>query len=263
MAENEQDDFEPNEEVGVGGCEVSIFRTSVDVQDLEEPFEEAPRFSEEIQEAYAPEPERMVLSDVDGLPVPADERQAIAFAAPFTIDHVICVEDDREFVEVFRGEDADTSESVNHYKIHLHSKEPFVPLEAPYKSDGSERIRRSFSAEKTVVRFGFRFGVLEDGRLLLVRPKRERCIHYKRQIVLIDGEDPNPEVKGNKKVYRNCMARRSVGGAYLAIGDEAIFACDYRDPPEPASIETFLDGPDRAHLRSDAHTIHLPLFRKE
>ncbi|MBW2672263.1 MAG: hypothetical protein JRD89_02455 [Deltaproteobacteria bacterium] len=39
----------------------------------------------------------------------------------------------------------------------------------------------------------------------------------------------------------------------MTLRDEAVYACDYRDPPDPASAEKHLDSRDRKRLASSEH----------
>jgi hypothetical protein len=81
-----------------------------------------------------------------------------------------------------------------------------------------------------------------------VRPIRERCKHYKRQVFAKRGIDPGEF--GHYDLYRNCVARRSVGGAFLTVKDEAVYACEYRDPPDEATVKKYLDEYDEKRLEA-------------
>jgi len=115
-----------------------------------------------------------------------------------------------------------------------------------------------------VRRYGHRVVLAESDNdnyqhFILVRPLREACAHYKRQVTVND-DVPDEKEYGHRIVFRNCTKRRSVGGAFMGLRDEAIYACDYREPPHPESVRKYLDDPDRVHLGSDAYKRHLPMF---
>jgi len=230
-----------------------------------------PKFSEELQDQYLPEPGIMVPSPEDGLPIPLAEMEekGLPFAPPFTFETVVCVEDDRQYVEVFLEEAADRIQHVANYKVSqgMGAALKSVPkVESPrnrYAPEGTENTRDTFLPTDIVVRWGLPFGIKQkdgDDILVHVRPARERCKHYKRQIFAND-DAPNPTDPGHKIVFRNCMFRRSVGGAFLSLRDEAVYACDYRDPPDAETSKVHIDEPDAKHLRSSAHKVKLPLFR--
>jgi hypothetical protein len=55
------------------------------------------------------------------------------------------------------------------------------------------------------------------------------------------------------------MMRRSVGGAFMSLRDEAVYACDYRNPPSLASSK-LLDETDASILQKSANRTLVPLF---
>lgn len=263
--------FEPTEEVGPDRCDATVPKTGLDIRMMdEETSYEQPKFSEELQDAYRSETAKVVISPEDGLPIPADESSEMALAPEFTVEKVVCVEDESEYVEVFVEEDVGRSydargrnrfQIISAYRVSEGmASVPGSPdvrkLRRTYKPDGTLTDRERFLPEQTIEKWGLRFGVRSDGTLVHVRPRRERCIHYKRQILLQDGAS-DPDEKYTKTVYRNCMARRSVGGAFMSVSNEAILACDYRDPPDPDSIEKYLDNPDRTHLKGSQKKLPL------
>lgn len=261
---------DPTEEVGPEECNASAPECEFRAGELDEkPDGSHPKFSEELQDAYSPEPEKMIPDPVDGLPVPADEVQAedVAFAPPFTFETMVCVEDDRAYVEVFAGEDGvdEMRRRISTYKVAdgmgkpLQGAPTVAELRLKFKPNGSHVERKRWLPKEVIELWGLRFCKDDDGRLVLVRPLRERCIHYKRQVFSNDAV-PDPDAVGGKIVFRNCMIRRSIGGAFLSLRDEGIFACDYRSPSDSESIKHVLDEPDANRLRSNAHKIKLPLF---
>jgi hypothetical protein len=56
--------------------------------------------------------------------------------------------------------------------------------------------------------------------------------------------------------------RRSIGGAFLSVSDEAVYACDYRDPPDEHTEQKWLDGPDDKRLESGEPEL-VPMFGGE
>jgi hypothetical protein len=260
----EPEGCEPTEEVGPPGCDPSPTQVEQKARDMDEsPDASHPKFSEEIQDSYAGEAIKLVISPDDGLPIPVEANE-LDIASPFTIDHVVCVEDDRAYVELFRDEATIRNACISSYKTSLGMDRlpkgpPIEEGRFQFTPDGEEQMREVFAPENTVEHWGMRFGLRDDGTLVHVRPKRERCKYYKRQIFANDANEA--DTPGSKIVYRNCMIRKSVGGAFMSLRDEAVFACDYRDPSDRESTEKHLDAPDREHLRSDAHKKKLPLFR--
>lgn len=216
---------------------------------------------EEIFEAFQPVTEIVVESPVDGLPVPAGERHDLAIAHPFTRDTVVCVEDDTAFVELF-AEELESRGFQHEGGRQFFSNTGFdggarVMARSKFnESDGSDVVRRTFDPSRVSVRFGI--PVVEDqGESVPVRMKRERCKHFMRQVMAND-DVPNPNEPGHLLRFYNCMARKSVGGAYMTLRDEAVYACDYRNPVDPGSAEKYLEAFDRKRLGSK---LHLELIR--
>jgi hypothetical protein len=212
---------------------------------------------EEIQETFEPEPMIMVAHPEDGMPVPAGETSEIKYAHPFTIDTCICVEDERSWVEEF-GEE-----------VGLHNfpwNKECVAARRRWSILGEKVERRIFSPEQVTTWFG-KHVVREENThpvtrglaVIPVRPVRERCRHYGRMVMAND-DIPGPTEPGHQIIFRNCSARRSVGGAYMTVSNEAVYACDYRDPPDRPSCEKYLDSRDRERLASKRHLEMVPLF---
>lgn len=248
---------------------------------------EACEFSiqDEVQDAYAPEQILMVQSPVDGLPIPAQERSSLQLAldAEFNYAHV-CIGDDREYVELFR-------EEVEELKIDTFNDDPIL-TRGVFLANGQDRERLRFPKDRVVRRWGQTFVSLtaeeyqkltapEDGDdgefdegyvspdvvptpsadepvFIAVRPRRERCVFYKRQLFNTDGMAPH-EV-GGKTRFDNCThpARRSLGGASMSLRGQCVYACDYRSPPDPESVALELDARDEKRLIAPAGLV--PLF---
>jgi hypothetical protein len=93
------------------------------------------------------------------------------------------------------------------------------------------------------------------GRVLLpVRPRRRQCEHYKSSLFGVS-ESPGRKIK-----YPWCTAIRSVGGAYMSLQGEAIFACEHRYPSDPETTERLLLGPEREKVLRPP--VRLPFFER-
>lgn len=257
--QNEQDrpgNDAPLEEVGPGECELKAESCEIKPGDIEEqPEGSHPKFSEELLESYEAEPDFMVPSPVDGLPTPADDRPLddSAFAPPFTYEHVVCIEDDRRYVSLFTDEVEERG-----YPLQA---EDGSRLLIPFRYvKGVEQDRAVFEPSTVLPIQGRLYARRKDGTVIPVRPIRERCKYYQRQVFSNDAV-PDPKAPGHKIVFRNCTIRRSVGGAYMSLRDEAVYACDYRSPPDPKSVERHIDGPDRHRLTNPDHHRRLPFFK--
>ena len=253
-------ELDAQEEAGPADCSPSPADVDVAPGELDEPPHEAQfSVSEEMFEPFTPDVIPMVLSPEDGLPVPANEPAGLITVAPFTYEDVVCVEDDREYVEMFTRDHAyvhkiSADGEWTRWKGSGRLNDRIVRSREEYTADGSARMRTSYQSFDVQHRWGRTYVVGPMDDLILVRPRRERCKHYSRQIFSVDGE-PDKKV-----LFRRCMAVRSTGGAFMSLRDEGVYACDHRDPPDPASVEQYLDGPDRRKLNSDDHKVRLPLF---
>ena len=198
---------------------------------------------DEISDAFPLEEIPLVFLP-DGLPSPVDPPGGMPLAHPFTIDTVVCIEDARMYEEVF------VEEIVGMHGAHMHhaSYDYFKQsaLSKYEEKNGEERPRRTFKPDEIKKWYGVETAEGVDGKVL-VRPIRERCKYYNRQVLALDGTKLGED--GHFLTFRNCTIRRSVGGAYLSLRDEAVYACDYRDPPDPKSVKRYLDDPDNKKLR--------------
>ena len=239
-------------------CEVGVTERDGKADDAEASLRE------EIFETYQPITSILVESPVDGMPVPADERHDLAAAHPFTRETVVCVEDDTVFVELFDDE-------VEARGWERKAAQRFTPVEARestlfanvlsryHGSTGAERERRQFEPSRVEWKFGVAI-VREDDFYVAVRMRRERCKHFLRQVMAND-DVPNPKDHGHMIRFYNCAARRSVGGAYMSLRDEAVYACDYRNPVDPATTEKYLESFDRLRLNGKRHLELVKPFR--
>ena len=252
---------------------------------------------DEIEDPFPTELIPYVLSPVDGLPQPIDKP--LSPAPAFTRDTFVCVEDDTSHVELFDEELRERGWSIAEeahpetesglldraaaiFRRAFTETHPHVLWNTPsfsvalpdspsttgvsvsvrgrFDEKGGERTRRVF--EEVVVLWGEKFGVESTGELVPVRPARERCRYFHRQLLGNDDE-PDKEKVGGKIGFRNCERRRSIGGAFLSLANEAVFACDYRDPPDRASVEHWLDSHDRDVLQNEPHKKLVPIFGLE
>lgn len=265
------DGDEPLEEVGPEGCQPKPKEVG---QRPEDGPENAPQHSEfvpmdEISEQFPLVQIGVARDPTDGLPVPMDTQVALAIAPRFSMDSVVCLEDDREYVEMFESElkaslgspgDLFRSDIAGRVLAGVYvslDKAVFFDVRDAFETDGQSRARRRFPKSEVVSRWGFSLVDAHDGTFVPVRPARERCKFYQRQVFAND-DVPDPRDYGHQIIFRNCTARRSVGGAFMSLRDEAVYACDYRTPHDPASIERYLDGPDRARLTAKIEQV--PLF---
>jgi len=284
-AEPEVTELDPTEDVGPEHCEPSPSEVEAHPHAGDSPEACEWSIQDEIQDAYAPEQTLMVSSPVDGLPIPAQERSSLqlALAPDYSYAHV-CIADDREYVELFR-------EEVEERKIDTFNDGPLL-TRGMFLGNGADRERLRYPRERVVRRWGQTFVALtaeeyqkltqpepeDDGEILegyvhpdvvptpsadepvfiAVRPRRERCEFYKRQRFNHDGM--SPEEKGGKITFANCThpARRSLGGAAMSLRDQTCYACDYRSPPDPISIELELDRREEEHLKTPVELV--PLF---
>lgn len=212
---------------------------------------------EEIFETFQPKNEVMVAHPDDGLPMPAEERSELAVAHPFTIEAIVCLEDDREYVELFDDELEERGWSFHDNVGWLPASDPRGTMagrshiRSLYDDDGTARVRLRFDPGEVKEMFGVKVALAKRS-LVPVRPLRERCEHFKRQLMAND-DVPDQEEPGHFIKFYNCTKRRSVGGAFMTLRDEAVYACDYRQPPDPETTEKWLDAPDRKRLHSQRH----------
>lgn len=278
---------DPLEEVGPEECAPTPIEAGFQAGSIEEsPMADRPKFSEEIHESYQPETDVLVPHPVDGMPIPRAELadNPVAYAPAFTHDNLVCIGDDRTWVALFENEDAamEAASTIAHFATSLGMGkagslvEPSVKLFA-YTPGGDANERLSFPKDRVVNRWGVNLVLLtaeeavalegkahgvHEGAMLPVRPLRPQCGYYKRQVFSNDAQ-PDPLSPMHKIVFRNCTMRRSVGGAFMSLRDEAVYACDYRHPPDPGSVKLHLDEPDAKRLASRDHETLVQLFKNK
>jgi hypothetical protein len=262
--DDERED-EPLEESDAVDCDATAPQCEVEMTSRDAPAHDAEiSLREEIFETFKPEPTVMVESPEDGMPIPANERSDLAVAHAFTVESVVCVEDASVYVELFADEletrgwssDARGDRHPHIKKFHPVSGRNWghagdLKLRERYDEDGAETKRHEYKPDQVERRWGVLVAI--TGRAWIpVRARRERCEFYKRMDMAND-DVPTPGDFGHHILFRNCGARRSVGGALMTVRDEAVYACDYRQPPDATTVEKWLDGPDRKRLASKKH----------
>jgi hypothetical protein len=223
---------------------------------------------DELHESFPVEPIPTFIGS-DGLPAFEDTLTDDSQAIPFTWDTQLCVEDDREYVEIFGQEledrgwsfddgDDDDDDDLEPVWLTPEGDEVKIDFLSRYNPDGTERTRRTFKPEEVERLWGVMLVKGPPGSWLPVRPRRERCKHYCRQVFSNDSQ-PDPTLPGHQIVFRVCVARRSNGGAYMSIGNEGIYACDFREPYDDVSSQ-LQDAKDRIKLVDRPDLTKLPLF---
>jgi len=254
---------DPTEEVGPEGCQPSAEDCAVIASDDETDKPENSEYDPnlEVAEQFAVTTIGVGIDPTDGLPLPMD-GQELALAPKFGIDSLVCLEDTRAYVELWDDEWISYRESRADHAVLAAAVN--ADVRERHDERGVERVRQEFAPDTVVKLWGATFvrtsafplppmegavplpGQSAPG-LKPVRARRERCKFYGRQILSND-DVPDPTDFGHRIVFRNCTARRSVGGAFMSLRDQCVYACDYRDPPDPASVERELDAPDRKRL---------------
>lgn len=286
---NVNDDVPPNgdpqETAGPSGSEVDGDKTEFDQaaeangdQEIDFPLRA------ELAEQFPLERIAVGTSSDDGLPLPMDGARHLPLAPQFGPATVACLEDTSEYVEVSIEDDAylldevmpewvsrmlypddyaDPPSKGRRRRVERPQAQApagadaFVPVRSMFDAAGSPIERRVFKPGDVVKKWEATFAKTDDG-WVRVRPKRMRCINYKRMVFANDDTAFKPGEFGHMVLYRNCTARRSVGGALMSIANEAVYACDHRDPIDPVTTEKYLDEPDRR--RTAAKVEMVPLF---
>lgn len=286
------EEHDPTEQIGPHGCEPGVDETELGPGDLGAPPHECEyRASDELQDSVYLESLATPIA-ADGLPDHSCDPVS-GGTHPFTYDNQCCIEDAREYVELFahelpgRGwkeilpgmwlpeqalvgndleEDAKGVQRMACRPGYASGAERWmldIPVRArcAWTNEGTLRSRLCFVPTEVTSRWGMSVARAQpEGKWVPVRPQRERCEFYARQHFGNDDE-PDPRVKGHNIIYRNCRhpARRSVGGASMSLRDEAIYGCDYRVPPAP-ECGRWMDEHDSHKLQSRPDKVRLPLF---
>ncbi len=248
-------------------CENSPGVREVGVEESE--FEVADQLHEQFPVEQIP----MGTDPVDGMPVPMEGDPKNALAVAFTHDTVLCIEDDRTYVELFGPELPKRGwtlpqppEGMPTPMRRIDDRRPWqtpdgygvlLVVSGPYQDNGEPRARAEFKPEEVEHLWGVHLVRKDDG-WVPVRPVRERCVHYKRQVFSND-DQPDPSKPGHQLVFRVCAARRSNGGACMSLRDEGIYQCDFREPTDERTVQ-IQDAKDNKKLRERPDLLMVPLF---
>lgn len=234
---------DPTKEARAEDCDASPLDCEVPLaqDDRQTP---GPSFLDELQDQFDPYSlSNTMVTGSDGLPVQASEETEVRPAPPFHYDTVVCIEDDRQWVEQLDGEPLWLPPGVHR-----------LAMSRRFLSDGYKR--RVFDKKDVDFSAGAPFVQSKDGRIP-VRPVRPQCEHYKRQLLGNDSQ-PDPNRPGFGIIFRNCTKRRSIQGADMSVRDEAVYACEHREPYDKASMDKHLIKPDEERLAR--RPVKLPLF---
>ena len=279
MADSEQNPIhngDPTEEVGPEDSDVGPDGAEVLAEDTQASSSDT-SFSvrDELAEQFPIERIGIGIDPDDGLPTPMDQVVDLPLAPSFSVENLVCIADETEFVELFDDEVRDLTEHLTHFKvgdgIESFSLGPSecVIARGRYDENGEDAPRRTFKPDEIRRRFGLLLAPLwEDGEVrvmfegqpvsVVVRPKREQCKHYARMVFANQSTQVKKGEFGHQIMYRNCLARRSVGGACMSLSNEAVYACEHRVPPDPVTTEKYLDAKDRERLTQKIEMV--PLF---
>lgn len=253
MSESNRGNENPQEIVGHGDCLSDGDGTAI-AREFVENDGEADLFgnSDALQESFQSSRIEISLSSEDGLPTPLD-KVSLQFAPSLSYENLVCMGDDRQYVEIWKDED----EGPRH--PHLAS---LLDERPEWGLSGERQERRTFAKDVVQSRWGRDVVSVEDDgsgapRLVLVRPRRAPCEHYRRAVFCRDPEIPYGEF-GHAEMQRICTARRSVGGAYMSLNDEAVYACQLRVPADPASEDQHIHSKERERLSQVVERV--PLF---
>lgn len=205
---------------------------------------------QQLADAFPGKSMPIVLDSTDGLPRPVDVPAAVI--APFSHETQVCIEDDREWVEVFHGEPffVATGDSIGR-----DSRVPGVFKRERFYENGDPRNRRKVA--KTKVHFRFGVAVAEGGVTgahFPVRPVRPRCIHYDEQMM------SDAEFGDLIPMFRYCSAMRTVGGAKMGLFDQPVFSCSMRSPHDAESFARIQRANERK-MEQGRNRVFLPMFQ--
>lgn len=242
---NENPQEEPEVTYAVSGKSETLISKSEAIDDGE-PVEYV--VADFLDEAFVSEPIPVVIDPTDGLPRPVDDFDRSKLAPPFNHESFVCMEDDRAWVEVFTDED-DRSWGGSF----------LTAVRSRWDESGDERERRQFSPSQVVEKWGSKWARDPEGSeaYIPVRPIRPGCVHYTRTVFCADPSIPVGTF-GSQDLHRTCMARRSVGGAFMSLRDEAVYACEIRQPRDEKSELIHIRVKDKERLERVVEEV--PLF---
>lgn len=260
MSERDDASVDVTTEATAEQCDASPEDCELDTEHLVDDDDQEPSHRDEIEEAFPVEEIVMVEHPQDGMPVPADDQFGEEkLAVPLTREHCVCLEDERQYVELFAEELWLRGwQRVRRWwgavRWRVPNTDTLLKLDvrSRYADDGEPRERTAFEPGLVWARHGVllvdRHSETPDAHLVPVRPKRERCRYYQRQ-VMPNVYERRPSIgKGHSDVMRNCTMRRSIGGAFLSLRGEGVYACDYREPPDAETVKRYLDETDAVRI---------------
>lgn len=268
----EADGMRPDEEEGPEDSEASPPRCEHRPGERETGVEDSEfTMSDQLDEQFPVEEIPIGMDPQDGMPRPMDQTSAEdTRAIPFTYETVLCIEDDREYVELFDDEllgrewksaggtrketDAGTIGVCHPPGLSIKID---VVVSSQFNEDGTERARAKYKPEEVEHLWGVNLIKTAFG-YRPVRPIRERCKHYRRQVFSNDAI-PDMKAVGHQIIFRVCAARRSNGGSHMSLRDEGIYACDFRDPID-VPTSRLQDAKDKKKLVERPDLVHYPLF---
>lgn len=224
--------------------------------------------NDSLHDAFPIEPIPVVMG-ADGLPSIITPDPEDTQAIPYTYETQLCIEDDRGYVEIFREEliargwRRNDGHGQNEEWRTSDGEKLILDLRSRFEQDGTDTKRREFKPKAVSERWGVMLvGTADDptaGHVWTpVRYKRERCEHLRQQVFSND-DIPDPAAFGHQIVFRLCAARRSNGGAFMSLNNEAIYSCDFRTPFDVPSTR-LQRSKDKKKLVERPDLLKLPLF---
>lgn len=265
----EADGMRPDEPAGPDESEASPVRSEFRPGERSAGVEESEfAMVDQVHDEFPIEPIPMASDPIDGMPVPVMGDPQDALAVPFTYDTQLCIEDDRSYVELFEQElmerdwyvDSETNiASVNSCSWTTPGGD-LIPLVVRRRHDcktGEVVPRSEHKPEAVEHLWGVDLVKCDDG-WKPVRPIRELCKHYHRQVFSNDNQ-PDPSKEGHQLVFRVCGARRSNGGAFMSLRDEGVYQCDFREPRDERSTRV-QDDKDMKKVKERPDLLLIPMF---
>lgn len=235
---------EQSEKVGGGMTEVSI--------DLGAEPQGPPAGPKEVwHDAFVGEPAKIIEDPKDGMPRPDDTGPLPQAPAPLSPETLVCLEDESEWVEVWREEASD-----------LEGKPRMRPksfLRRQFGPDGVEHQRRVYPAGTKLEKRWGNSVVIDGGETVFVRAKRERCQYLCAFISPVS--DVDVQGKPAEPIFLFCDKFRTVGGAKMSLFDETVTACTERFPYDATSVDKIKVRLD-AKIAAGKNRTTLPIFKR-
>ena len=261
----ESDGLRPDEDAGPDQCEASPRRCDFrQGERMSGPTDAQFSMTDQLHDEFPIEPIPVVMAE-DGLPKPVTSDPQDATAIPFTYETQLCIEDDREYIELTKEDlwarewdllDAPRGEPST-WLTPKGTRIQGVCVRSRFDEDGLFQALSAYKPEEVEERWGHHF-IKDDEGWRPVRPRRERCKHYFRQVFSNDSQK-DPALPMHQIVFRLCKARRSNGGAYMSLSNEAVYVCDVREPFD-VPTSRLQDRKDKKKLVDRPDLLKLPLF---